>query len=218
MDDGSKSVEESLVLLKMLSDQRADTIVATPHFYANRESVAEFIDRREKAYQRLQARVPEQYADILLGAEVRYYHGIGRMAQLDRLCIGDSRLLLLEMPMEKWTDYTVRELMDLANTGNVRLMLAHIERYYSLQSKDAWNRLYDTDIQMQVNAGFFTGIWTKRKALSFLEDGRVHLIGSDCHNIEHRPPRLGKAYENIEKKFGKEFAAQFIEYGRHLLE
>ena len=39
MDDGSKSIEESIKMLKMLSAQGVKRIVATPHFYANDESV-----------------------------------------------------------------------------------------------------------------------------------------------------------------------------------
>ena len=39
MDDGSKSAEESLAMLKMQSEQGVDTVIATPHFYANDESL-----------------------------------------------------------------------------------------------------------------------------------------------------------------------------------
>ena len=42
LDDGSRSVDESLALLKMLSEQGVDTVIATPHFYADRESLSSF--------------------------------------------------------------------------------------------------------------------------------------------------------------------------------
>ena len=44
LDDGSRSVDESLALLRMLSEQGVDTVIATPHFYADRESLSSFLE------------------------------------------------------------------------------------------------------------------------------------------------------------------------------
>ncbi len=217
LDDGSHDVEESLALLRMLSEQGVKKVVATPHFYANDESVADFIARRQKSFEDLMKVYPENLPDILLGAEVRYYTGIEKLEDLSKLCIGDSKLLLLEMPMERWTEYTVRELTRIANSKSIKLVLAHIERYLSLQNNDILQKLYESGILMQVNGSFFTGITTKRKAISFLQDGMIHFIGSDCHNVKNRPPRLEKTYEIISKKLGSDNLTRFNEYGKSLL-
>lgn len=216
MDDGSRDVGESLSLLRLLSEQKADKVVATPHFYANDESVSEFIGRRQRSYESLRASLPKESPDILLGAEVLYYPGIIRLPELHELCIQNSKLLLLEMPMERWSDYTVKELIDIANTRNVRPVLAHIERYLSTQKRKVFDNLLDAGILMQVNASFFAEPSTKRKALSYLKKGCIHLIGSDCHNISHRPPRLDKAYENIRARLGDESLVQLDEFGTSL--
>ena len=108
IDDGSKDVAESLAMLSALKEQGVDTVVATPHFYANHHSVEEFLRRRQKAMDRLSAELSEGAPTIVLGAEVRYYEGISHLQNLESLCIGDSKLLLLEMPFYKWTEYTVR--------------------------------------------------------------------------------------------------------------
>ena len=50
---------------------------------------------------------------------------------------------------------------------------------------------------MQSNASFFLRWNTKHKALRMLESGQIHLLGSDCHNMADRPPRLGEALEII---------------------
>ena len=71
---------------------------------------------------------------IICGAEVKYYPGIGKLESLSKLCIGESNLILLEMPMGKWTEYTVRELTEIAVTHRVRVILAHIDRYLKLES------------------------------------------------------------------------------------
>lgn len=217
IDDGSRNVNESLELLSMLSAQGVRKAVATPHFYANDESVASFIERRQKAFEDLKSVCSDSFPDILLGAEVRYYTGIEKLENLSDLCIEGSKLLLLEMPMEKWTDYTVRELINIANARNIKLVLAHIERYLSLQSSAVWNELYEVGILMQVNASFFTELLTKRKSILYLQNGMIHFIGSDCHNTKNRPPHLDRAYEIICKKLGNEFLTQFNEYGKSLL-
>ncbi len=217
MDDGSRDTDESFALLKMLSEQEIDTAIATPHFYANNESVHDFIERRQKAYKNLMCFVADEMPRILLGAEVRYYSGIGKLPELDRLCIEGSKLLLVEMPMEKWTEYTVRELIEISNARGVKLILAHIERYLPLQSREVWRGLYEAGIMMQVNASFFAEFATRRKALAALGKGEIHMIGSDCHSIKYRPPHLDRAYEIIRKKSGDEFVNHFVEYGYSLL-
>ena len=106
MDDGSKNVEESLCLMKMLAEQGVDTVIATPHFYANDESVDSFLERRAVSYEKLQTQLSDSLPEVLLGAEVSYYPGISRMADLKRLKIEKTQLLLLEMPMSKWKEYS----------------------------------------------------------------------------------------------------------------
>lgn len=217
MDDGSENLAESLAMLERQAQQGVKTVIATPHFYANDETVTDFIGRRQKAYEALKAQLPEGAPDILLGAEVRYYRGISRMENIEALRIQGSKLLLLEMPMRDWTESMIKDLMELAGSGSVQLVLAHIDRYWGLQNRDVWDRLYENGILMQANAGFFTGFSTKRKAISLLKDGMVRLIGSDGHNMTTRPPHLEKAFDVIGKKLGKEYLEQMTHYGYSLL-
>lgn len=150
---------------------------------------------------------------LIGGAEVRYYPGIGRMDDLPLLRIGESGLLLLEMPFSSWTEYTVRELCELADSRGVQLVLAHIERYWPMQKAAVWERLYERGILMQVNARFVTALTTRRKALRMLSEGRIHFLGSDCHNTTTRPPQLASAVTVIEKRLGTEFLSQMTEFG-----
>ena len=92
VDDGSKSVDESLMMLRSLQQQGVRMIMATPHFYANNESVDKFIERRDAAYRRLIDSIgDENLPEIVLGAEVRYYESISRLNDLKRLRLGDTR-------------------------------------------------------------------------------------------------------------------------------
>ena len=217
MDDGSRDTAESISMINMLSMQGIGTVIATPHFYANDETVDSFLERRKSAFERLTAELPEGSPEILLGAEVRYYQGINRMADLKALRIEGTKLLLLEMPMSSWTEYMVRELIEMSGRSSIKVILAHVERYMALQKQSVWNRLLESGILMQVNASFFTSFASKRKALSLLREGSVHFVGSDSHNMSSRPPRVGKAFEVIQKKLGENYLKQMNEYGHSLL-
>lgn len=217
IDDGSRNVQESVELMQMLSDQGVQTVLATPHFFADRESVDDFLLRRKAAYDELCAELPQGMPRILLGAEVKYYSGISHMDGLKKLCIGSSRLLLLEMPMSKWTEYTIKELIDLSNSRGVTLVLAHIERYMDFQDSGTLSRLLESGILMQANATFFTSFRTRRRALSMLRKGAIHFLGSDCHRVLTRPPYIGDAVSAIEKKMGRDFVALMTEYSGNML-
>lgn len=218
MDDGSKSIEESVQMLRMLSEQGVSRVIATPHFYANNESVESFLDRRRESYEQLSEHLFEGAPEIRLGAEVAYYSGISRLPDLKRLCVEGSKCLLLEMPMSKWTEYIVKEIEELAHRGKINLVLAHVDRYQHFQNAKIWERLCESGCIMQVNASSVIGFTTRPRMLKLMRNESVHCIGSDCHNLAVRAPRIGRAYEIIEKKLGDRFVRKIKDFGHYLLD
>ncbi len=215
VDDGSKSVEESLDMLRMLLEQGVDRVVATPHFYADRESAERFLSRRAEAFFRLK----QQAADrplILLGAEVKYYSGISRLRDLCDLRIEGSKLLLLEMPFTRWTEYAVREVEDIALSGRITPVLAHVERYLPMKNEAVLPRLLESGVLLQANASFFAGRLSRHKAVKMVKRGQIHFIGSDCHNTADRPPNVKQALRVLEKKTDSAFLEAFVRYGDDL--
>lgn len=217
IDDGSSSIEESVALLSMLKDQGIKTVVATPHYDAKRDTPEAFVSKRNESYEKLLPNIKDGFPKVILGAEVSYYPGIERLKGIRSLTAGESDLLLLEMPISVWTEYTVKELVDLTTTKNMTVVLAHAERYLGLQSLKTIELLNDSGILRQYNADFFLRFGQKRKALKMLERGEIHLIGSDCHNLSMRPPRIGEAYGLMKKKLGGGFYSFFCGYGYSLL-
>lgn len=216
VDDGSRNVDESMQMLARMKEQGVSQVVATPHFYADDESVEAFLARRETAFQSLKDR-PEDSPEILLGAEVRYYEGISRMPDLKKLRVQNSRLLLLEMPFRPWSEYAVREVIDIACQGGITPVIAHVERYLFLQRKDVAARLLNNGVLFQVNSTFFTGWRLRRRAMNMLRQGQIHFVGSDCHNLYDRPPNISEAFSLVGRRFGSEFADAFAGHGRELL-
>ena len=204
VDDGSASVEESVKLLTMLSEQGVDTVAATPHFYADYDDLGSFLKRRLDAYNNLMLNTPASLPQIRLGAEVAYFDGISYSDAVNELTIEGTPLLLVEMPMDRWSGRMTEELLRLASGGNVCVLLAHIERCMPFQKWDVWEALLENGVLMQSNASFFLDRRARKQAVRLLKDGCIHMLGSDCHNLTMRAPHLGEAYEVIERYCGRE--------------
>ena len=204
IDDGSKTVTSSLQMLEA-SAAHVDTVAATSHFYAEENSLSEFLTQRAEAYERLSQALEdrEDLPQILLGAEVRFFRGVSAMEDLEQLCLEGTNLLLLEMPFVRWTDHMLQEVEAIGRRG-LQPVAAHIERYLSIQPRKTMDVFWDLDVLIQCNASFFLSRWTARRALAMFRKGMIHFLGSDAHNMSSRPPNYGQALEVIEKKLGQE--------------
>lgn len=192
MDDGAATVEESLRMLRRCRAQGVKTVVLTPHFYPDRESADTFLERRAWAFEQLRAAVSPDLPRLVLGAEVGWCAGLEEMDRLQELAMGSSGYLLLEMPYMAWTEEQLDSVWNLASTGRVTPVLAHVERYLHLQRRGQYEALLNMHIPMQLSAKAFHGFFKRRKALSLLECGQW-MIGSDCHNLTERPPCMAEA-------------------------
>ncbi len=191
MDDGSRSIEESLSILREECRQGVKTAVLTPHFYAFQNSPGQFLKRREEAWNRLKPHL-EDMPSLLLGAEVHYFEGICRTEDLGTLCVEGTDLLLLEMPMCRWTTRMVDDVIELNERGDLKIVLAHVERYLAMQPFKTFERLLSFGILFQSNVSFFADWKTRHKAMSMLKRDQIHLLGSDCHSMGSRRPNWEK--------------------------
>lgn len=206
VDDGSSSLDESVALLEILHKDGVSSVCATPHFNALYDDPDAFLARRNEAYgSLLKAIEGKNLPRVIAGAEVTYFPGISNMQSITELCIEGSKYLLLEMPLETWSDYTVNEIVKLAVTKNIKPVIAHVERYLSFQTKRTFRRLRSLGILMQANASFFINRKTRRRALRLLSRGEIHFLGSDCHGLTFRPPHYAEAVKIIKDKFGDKF-------------
>ena len=197
MDDGSKSVEESLALLREEVRQGIDTVVMTPHFYAGQNSPRHFLKRRYEAFQRLRPMLDRTCPRIILGAEVQFFPGIGDCEEIPLLTVGQTKFLLLEMPFSKWDSQTLQETLLLRDRQDVRVVLAHIDRYYTDQPASLWRELHDAGILMQLNASALDGPLDRLRYRKLIDKGYIQMLGSDCHNMTSRPPRWDRITPEI---------------------
>lgn len=219
IDDGSKNVDMSLEMIKMSADQGVTGICFTPHFYADMNSPEEFTARRDNALKLLESRLGELpvVPDYTVGAEVHYFRGISRSSAIERLCIGKSNYILIEMPFRTWQPYIIEEIEELSEVSGMNIIIAHIERYLD-QDKKLVRRIIDNpNLLKQCNAEFFIER-TAGKAFKMLKRGEIDLLGSDSHNLGSRHPNLIEASDIIEKKFRKDVLSGIWNNGRMILD
>lgn len=178
-------------------------MLATPHYYPV-EPVADFLQRREAAMGRLQAQLEKEpearIPQFLLGAEVAFRPGLGYEQDLERLCIGPSRYLLLEMPFSRWTGSHIRDVSNICSAQGIIPVIAHIERYMHYQTPDILKLLMQQEVLIQMNAEYLLSWKTRRKGLKMLQNGFVQLLGTDSHNLTSRAPNLGEAVEFLQRR------------------
>lgn len=188
IDDGSRSVSESISLLEEEGRQGVDTVFLTPHFYAEENNPVSFLKNRYRAWRKLEPYLFPGLPAVRLGAEVQYFEGICAVEDIRHLRIVGTDYLLLEMPFSRWSDRMTSDVMELSDRYGLRVILAHIERYLAKQRPEIWKILRANGVLMQSNVSFFTGRKTRKLAIAMLERGEIHFLGSDCHSMGNRRP------------------------------
>lgn len=208
-DHGSDSLEMSLSQLANAKKAGVDTIVATPHFYANEDTVDQFLARREKAYDELVSAGTHEI-EIVKAAEVRLVTGIEKLEDLEKLCIEGTDYILIEFPTEPWPVGIFDTVTEIVRTRRLRPICAHIDRYSHLGRE----KILRLNIDVQINASAFLDLRRRRKYyLSLIAEDSVHILGSDTHG----DGRLSyKDFSSAAKKIG-EFMPYVTENARKIL-
>lgn len=209
MDDGPKTIEESIRLLNILESEAVDTVCLTPHFYANIEDIDTFLKRREESYKSLK-KAYKGKVKLILGSEVHYYRGISNTEEINKLKIENSKLLLIELPFSYVNEAILDEIIKLSLKKDIKIVLVHIERYLKSLNLAKIRYLQDSGILIQSNTEFFNNFFTRNRALKMLKEGYINLLGSDSHNLTNRLPNYLKAVKIIEKRLGKDSLERLI--------
>lgn len=220
MDDGSNSVNESLQMLKLSYEMGIDTIISSSHYYSNDETIDCFLKRRDEKQKILLHKLNgiNDVPHIVMGAEVAYFSGMSREKDISKLCIGDTNYMLLEMPFYEWSSLTINEVVGLLKNRGITPIIAHIERYLRyLRKNKRLEELLDLGVVVQASGESVIDACQRPYILKLLGKNKIHLMGSDCHNMLERPPNLDMAFKIISKQLGNS-ALKKIEYnGRSIL-
>lgn len=181
-DHGSKNIETSLKQVSLARRAGISTIIATPHFYMNSDTLEDFVKRRDESYNELiQALKGTGLEDIKIvkASEVNLQVDLFQLEDLKPLCIEKTNYLLLEMPLNvAWTPWHYNAIDELIARG-IEPIIAHINRYPAFALK----KLFEKDVLFQVNVEAFKGFSSRMKLLKYYNEGYVNLLGTDVHRF-----------------------------------
>jgi len=190
IDDGARTVEESLMLLEMAASQGIEAVVATPHDLRQRT-----YDDLMKRTEELQIKIREQLPDFNLytGQETFYHDSLpDRLAEHRAWTLNGSPYVLVEF--DPGVSYLqmhrgIRKLLDYGYWP----VLAHVERYACLRDEGNLEDLLKCRCRLQMNfdslKGSFLSMearWCRKQILM----GRIFLLGTDMHRLDFRPPDI----------------------------
>lgn len=220
IDDGSRNIRESLSMLDMEREQGVKTILATPHFYAHKDTVSHFLRCRQEAYENLAKHKQEKGVElpILTGAEVYYFPGMGEAKQLASLCLQATTIFLLELPFAQWTEEILKDVKKIIEKQKLTVLLAHVERYYEFQKdKQIWNYMFELPLYAQINTGGMERRKKRRFVEQFVKNGVPFVLGSDCHNVKERLPNMQAGRAILKTYYGEEIVNKIDKTAERLL-
>lgn len=215
VDDGAKSLEESIAMLKQAQEEGIGAVILTPHQKPDRKCVS--INGIRTRIAQLQREMERQHIEIDLypGSELLYSHGLRERLANGSVCtLAGSHYILVEfLPDEDWR-YISDGLYDLACAGYWPVV-AHVERCMALAADpEKVRELADMGCYIQINAGSITGLagfGMKRTARRLLKEGNVHFVATDAHRESgKRSVQLEACSTYLYKKFGQDHADRLL--------
>jgi tyrosine-protein phosphatase YwqE len=186
IDDGSKTMEESLKLIKRLSDYGLRKLITTPHimseYYKNTPEIISM------GLEELRKAIKNEGIPVEIDAAAEYYMDeifLEKITEGEKLLTFGEGYVLVETGFVNRPQMLLETLFQLEISG-YKPILAHPERYqYLIGDKSLLEDLVDRKILFQINLLSLTGFYSKPVkdfAESLLERDLVKFLGTDCHN------------------------------------
>ncbi len=244
LDDGPGEMEEAIRMGQLAYEDGIRTIVATPHIlnglYRNDKSlilskVEELKDALNNSALKLDSAIrnpcpsgrraqSEMDLKILPGADVHLSERILQQVEKGEVVtVGDGgKFILTEFPYQSIPPQAEKILFHLLGRGLIPI-ISHPERNLEIMRKPG--RYYEM-IRMgclgQVTAMSLTGDFgpqIRDCAERLMKSHLVHLIATDAHSVDRRPPLLSPAVKAAEKMVGRKEAEKMVaEYPRAILQ
>jgi protein-tyrosine phosphatase len=212
VDDGSKSVEETFMLIKEADRAGITDIILTPHYIVNsyEQNANTLILLKDKLQQILDK--DKINVKLHIGMEVYITDNlIDLLKQNKLLTLANSKYLLMELPLNTNVQYLDMVIFKLIE-NNIIPIIAHPERYKFVQEDPSKVReLIDSGCLIQSNIGSILGIYGKKakKTIKYLlKNDLINFIATDTHRKNTIYPLLEKGIKKIEKITGKEKAEE----------
>ena len=198
VDDGIKTIEESLEVLRAYEGLGFKKVWLTPHIM---EDYPNATDDLRKRFEELK-QAWDGTVEIALASENMLDTMFEeRLANKDFLPIGESGDHLLVETSYYTPPYAMEEMLEGARKKGYNLILAHPERYRYMEEKD-YEKYKSQGLLFQMNLLSLVGAYGKtarKKAEWLLGRGMIDFLGTDVH-------RLAAITSNIDSAINKKFS------------
>lgn len=222
IDDGSQSLEESLLILEDLASHGFTDVICTPHYIEDSQYAASNVVKRERLCSlKVAAQDRGININIHLGNEAYITENMDKLIKQKQIeTIGDN-YLLFELPMSG----AVNSLMDYSHNlrcEGYNLILAHPERYVKFQQNPEFAAtLHSKGVEFQCNYGSMTGKYGKHaeKMLKYLlKNDLVDYFGTDIHHADSEiMEKFDKSVKKIVKIIGQDKYNSILQNAENLL-
>lgn len=213
VDDGAKTIEDSMKMLETAYNDGIRAMILTPHYHPRR-GMAHYADVINN-FQELKYAASRNFPDmqLFLGREVYFRSDITENEQLmEELKLCNTNNILVEFSTSVDSHYLKSAVSNLMIDG-YQPVIAHIERYGCVvKDREIARELKMMGAYIQINADSLVsgGFVIKQFCKKLLKNGFVDFIGSDAHDCTNRPPVLSKCYGYIQNKFGENIADRLM--------
>ena len=188
IDDGSKSIEDSLHMLKRFSELGYQKVITTPHimsdFYKNTPEII------LGGLENIRAAIKEAGIPIEIEAAAEYYldeNFENLIAAHKLLTFGDNHVLFelsfVDEPVR------VKDAIFAMVTEGYKPILAHVERYpYYINKLEVLEDFKTRGSLLQLNLNSLSGHYgpqVKKWAEQVIDKEIIDVVGSDCHHMGH---------------------------------
>lgn len=222
VDDGPKTLQDSLEMLKSASKEGITEIISTSHIRHPQYDVQAISVIEQVAL--LQSELDKQQIPLTihLGHEVRLCGDIMALLCEKRiLTLAQSNFLLLELPSSHIPNYIKCIIRDLLNMG-ITPIIAHPERNLAICEKpERLEVLIREGAAAQLTAGSIAGHFGRaiqKTSMELVKGNLVHTYGSDAHNLSTRPFLFEKGLSYLEKQKEMEAVDLFLENNSRIVE
>ncbi len=207
LDDGACSLDEAVRMVQVAAGAGTTDLVATPH--ANLDYTFDPAVVETKLAEL--AAASDNAVRLHYGCDFHFYNENIRDAleNPSKYTIAHKRYLLVEFPDIVIPAASAAVLARFLDCG-ITPVITHPERNYLLHARpkqiEAWA---EAGVLMQVTGQSFLGRFgreVRRFTDQLMRRGLVHVVASDGHDAEDRPPRLDEAYRHIARRYGGEWA------------
>ena len=208
IDDGARTLDHALNLLRLAIDDGIERLVCTPHMHAGRFD--NDIHTIEPVFQTLlEAKSRENLPiELAMAAEVRISDEF--MMQLKRQKVPfigrwqERKSILLEMPHQN-IPMGIENLLTWLDRQEIQPIIAHPERNKEIiRYPERARKLSERGVLFQVTAGSIAGYFGDNAQTTsrwLLDEELVQFVASDAHNAERRPPAMTAAAQVLDSWF-----------------